>query len=72
MVKNTQMQEHLDKIKWATSANYKCDMSGKMEYCKFCDKAKDEVCIIPQDKRIEGSLCAKAFNKMKKGGANNG
>lgn len=73
MVKNTQQQDYLDKIKWATSAKNECDMSGRMNYCKFCN---NEIkggggCKVTHEKRVEGSLCAKAFNKMKKGGVVN-
>lgn len=72
MVKNTQQQDYLDKIKWAMSLKFEKDMSGSMNYCKFCKFATDGACKIDHDKRVEGSFCAKAFNKMKKGGTANG
>lgn len=68
MVKNTQQQDYLDKIKWATSRKNNCDMSGRMNYCKYCKFRAEDGCKIDHDKRVEGSFCAKAFNKMKKGG----
>ena len=64
---NKEMQKELDFQKWNLSQVEKKDLSGQMEYCSFCpfqiDKAK---CDCPQAMREEETLCAKAFNRMKK------
>lgn len=67
MVKNTEQQEFVDRIKWTTSIANGRDMSGNMNYCNYCKYAKDGSCTIEQNKRVEISACAKAFNQMKKG-----
>lgn len=78
MVKNTEQQEYLDRIKWSVSNKEQVDMSGKMGYCGFCKYAVNSSiypvngsCTVSQEERVKNSYCAKAFNKMKRGGAKN-
>lgn len=68
MVKNTVMQDYVDRIKWATSTQYGKDMSGSMNYCKYCKFAENGECTLEHNERVANCYCAKAFNKMKKGG----
>ena len=68
MVKLTVQQDFVDRLKWATSMQYGRDMSGSMGCCKFCQYRDGEYCTIEHAERVEKSACAKAFNKMKKGG----
>lgn len=67
-MKNTERQDQLDVQKYFDGIKHNRDMSGLMEYCRYCN-FKDKhffVCSISQDKRIKDSACAKAFNKMTK------
>ena len=67
-----QRQKRLDLEKWVESKKQGFDMSGCMLYCQFCEKAdhrnKTEAgqCYATQEERVADSICAKAYNKMKK------
>lgn len=66
MVTNKEKQVALDKEKWNESNKNRCDMSGKMKYCKFCKCVKENTCTATQAKREEQSLCAKADNRLQR------
>lgn len=65
---NKERQRSLDRKKWYESIAKNSDQSGKMVYCEFCDKcdAGFKVCRADQYVRENGTLCATAFNRMKR------
>jgi hypothetical protein len=62
---NIERQKSLDKQKWLISKQYGEDLSGKMIYCLKCEKNCYK-CIATQKEREEQTLCAKAYNRMKR------
>lgn len=62
---NNARQKELDFMKWNLSEIEKKDMSGKMEYCNFCQYQdfSNLTCKACQELREQETLCAKAFNK---------
>ena len=67
-MKNTDLQNRLDKEKWYCSESAGTDLSGQMPYCGYCVFRKSNGdCVQPHKSRVENSDCAKAFNKMRKG-----
>ena len=68
-MKNTDLQNRLDREKWECSESVGADLSGQMPYCEFCAyRKRNGDCTQPHINRVENSDCAKAFNKMKKSG----
>ena len=65
-ITNKERQKILDAEKWEASARENCDLSGAMDYCKFCKAKNDTFCGASQNERVEFSLCAKAYNKISK------
>ena len=64
---NIARQKSLDKKKYLTSQQYKQDLSGNMIYCTKCEYANcTHTCRATQKEREAGSLCAKAFNRLKR------
>lgn len=64
-MKNTERQKLLDKEKWLYSEEIKCDCTGYMAYCEYCDYQADlGGCLACQTEREEKSLCARAFNRQ--------
>ena len=72
-MKNEKRQASLDKKKWLESQEQGFDMSGCMLYCEKCEYAdhshptEDGKCTATQERREAECLCAKAFNRMKRG-----
>ena len=66
MATNKEKQVTLDKQKWEESYKNRCDMSGKMDYCAFCEYAVENTCKTTQSKREEKTLCAKAYNRKQR------
>jgi hypothetical protein len=72
-MKNEKRQAALDKQKWLESKEQGFDMSGCMLYCAKCEYAdhthptENGKCHAKQEKREEECLCAKAYNRMKRG-----
>lgn len=65
-MKNIERQRSLDKQKWLMSEEVSDDLSGEMTYCAYCEYAHDGRCTATQDERVERTLCATAFNRMKR------
>lgn len=64
-------QEQLDKKKYQSSLTVRCDMSGKMEYCRACIFRNDKhECEVPHENREAYSICARQFFKLEKEGKN--
>lgn len=64
---NKERQAQLDKIKYEESIIAQRDLSGKMFYCDMCDKTDSNFnCLVAQEERESGCLCAKAYNKGKR------
>lgn len=69
---NKQIQTELDKIKWESSEFMGKDMSGRMDYCDWCDEAYSEPddnslssqCCLTHDEREKNCVCAKAYKAM--------
>lgn len=67
MINLNEKQEELDKKKFHSSLTVRCDMSGKMEYCKDCLFRNDKHdCEIPHEIRKDYNVCARQFNKLEK------
>lgn len=62
MIKNSKRQELLDEQKYYASLYANRDLSGEMEYCAKCPYANGG-CTASQEERVNGALCAKAYNK---------
>lgn len=68
-MKNTDLQNALDTMKWLASEELGKDMSGEMIYCPYCSMCdEDGNCEQPHEQRVKNNYCAKAYNKMKKKG----
>ncbi len=68
-MKNTDLQNALDTMKWLASEEIGNDMSGEMVYCPYCSMCDDDGnCGQPHEQRVKNNYCAKAYNKMKKNG----
>lgn len=69
---NKERQKQLDNEKWVESEKQGFDMSGCMSYCEKCEFAdhshptENGKCYATQEEREKCTLCAKAFNKMKR------
>ena len=66
---NRERQRSLDKKKWVASFENLCDMSGKMDYCDHCDRQaydSDFHCEATQEEKEAQSLCATAYNRMRR------
>ena len=65
---NKERQKSLDRKKWLESEKQCEDMSGKMEYCDYCDSQSFYMydCEANPEEREENCLCAKAHNRMKR------
>lgn len=58
-------QEELDRKKYQSSLTVRCDMSGKMEYCKECLFRNDKhECEIPHEIRKDYNVCARQYFKL--------
>lgn len=66
MATNKERQKSLDKSKWICSEEFGQDLSGNMYYCECCGYATPIGCTATQEQREEKSLCAKAFNRVKR------
>lgn len=68
-MKNTDLQNALDTMKWLASEEIGKDMSGEMVYCPYCSMCDDDGnCGKPHEERVKNNYCTKAYNKMKKKG----
>lgn len=68
-MKNKERQEKLDNSKWLRSEIMRFDLSGMMDYCFHCKNQDDNCCCqATQDERESESLCATAYNRMKRNG----
>ena len=67
---NIERQKSLDKKKWDESKMNLCDMSGYMAWCDYCTKQAYDTekggCEASQAEREEQTLCAKAYNRMRR------
>lgn len=63
---NKERQKSLDKQKWNCSEDYEQDLSGHMYYCECCGYITSDGCTVTQEQREQQSLCAKAYNRMKR------
>ncbi len=72
-MKNEKRQATLDKKKWLESQEQGFDMSGCMLYCAKCEYAdhshptENGNCYAPHENRVAECLCARAYNRMKRG-----
>lgn len=64
---NVYNQKRLDKIKWEESEKQLRDMSGEMEWCEVCKYRRGVECDCTQYEREKDTLCATAYNRMKRG-----
>lgn len=63
---NKERQSKLDELKYCRSEKSGRDLSGSMEYCKFCANCVSEKCSATQTDREKNLFCAKAYNAMNK------
>lgn len=64
---NIDRQRSLDRKKWLLSEKEGKDYSGFCDYCDFCKHLTEEKkCNATQEEREQHTLCARAYNKMKK------
>lgn len=64
---NQERQKSLDLKKYFSSQRHKEDLSGKMCYCHSCSQMTcTHTCRATQKEREAQSLCAKAYNRMKR------
>lgn len=70
---NKQIQKECDKLKWESSEFMGKDMSGRMDYCDYCndgcpfaDEYAPTLCYLTQEEREQQYACAKADKAMKK------
>ena len=66
---NSEQQKRLDRKKWKESVENLTDMSGKMDYCDYCQHQaydSDYHCEVTQAEKETKSLCAKAYNRMRR------
>lgn len=68
---NTERQRSLDKKKWVESEKSGIDKSGIMIYCSYCEYCSSGFkCKATQQEREARSLCAKAYNRLKRNSQN--
>ena len=70
MATHKELQARLDKKKWKLSFENLTDMSGKMDYCDYCQHQaydSDYHCEATQAEKEANSLCAKAYTKKSRG-----
>lgn len=65
-MKNVERQKQLNEQKWYVSEAKGESQSGKMDWCNFCDKHYKDCCLVNHEQREANSLCAKAYNRMKR------
>ena len=59
-------QEELDERKYNSSILARCDMAGKMDYCKGCLFRNDKhECDIPYEVIKDYDVCARQYFKLK-------
>ena len=63
---NNERQAQLDKEKYIASEKLNMDMSGSMQYCRFCPYKANSKCQIEHEDRLADNTCAKAYNKYYK------
>lgn len=67
MINLKEKQEELDERKYNSSILARCDMAGKMDYCKGCIFRNDKhECDIPHEIRKDYNVCARQFYKIEK------
>ena len=67
MINLKEKQEELDERKYNSSILARCDMAGKMDYCKGCIFRNDKhECDIPHEIRKDYNVCARQFYKLEK------
>ena len=65
MINLREKQDLLDEKKYRSSILARCDMSGKMEYCKGCIFRNDRhECDIPHEIRKDYQVCVRQFYKI--------
>ena len=65
MINLKEKQEELDERKYNSSILARCDMAGKMDYCKGCVFRNDKhECDIPHEIRKDYNVCARQFYKI--------
>lgn len=65
MINLKEKQEELDERKYNSSILARCDMAGKMDYCKGCIFRNDKhECDIPHEIRKDYNVCARQFYKI--------
>lgn len=65
MINLKEKQEELDERKYNSSILARCDMAGKMDYCKGCIFRNDKhECDIPHETRKDYNVCARQFFKL--------
>ena len=71
MINLKEKQEELDERKYNSSILARCDMAGKMDYCKGCIFRNDKhECDIPHEIRKDYNVCARQFYKLEEGKKN--
>ena len=62
-----ELQKELDLRKYTSSCLARCDMSGKVDYCKGCIFRNDKhECEIPHEVRSNYKVCERQFFKLEK------
>ncbi len=65
MINLNEKQNELDERKYNSSILARCDMAGKMDYCKGCIFRNDKhECDIPHEIRKDYNVCARQFYKI--------
>ena len=65
MINLKEKQEELDERKYNSSILARCDMAGKMDYCKGCIFRNDKhECDIPHEIRKDYKVCARQIYKI--------
>ena len=65
MINLKEKQKELDERKYNSSILARCDMAGKMDYCKGCIFRNDKhECDIPHEIRKDYNVCARQFYKI--------
>lgn len=61
-----ELQKELDARKYTSSCLAKCDMSGKMDYCKGCFYKEDSpICSLEHEQRLSCTTCAMNYIRLK-------
>lgn len=62
-----QKQVELDQIKWRQSQIAKIDLSGKYEYCRYCEYCNLDktTCCLSQADKERLSACGESWYEMK-------